>query len=396
MNHTAHRLPPQSLEQTFSVTFSYPVYFTRGLFSPDNSVLRDLFRQAGERRRHRVLVCLDSGVASSIPGLEGEIRTWFQSNAEDVELMGEPWIVPGGEAAKNDPERVFELIRVAMRHRLCRHSFVMAIGGGGVLDTVGLAAALFHRGLRLIRVPTTVLAQNDAGVGVKNGINSDGVKNALGTFAPPFAVINDADFLRTLAEADWIGGIAEAFKVAIIQDAAFFEGLCRSARRLRERDEEAMEELIRRCADLHLSHIRTGGDPFEFGRARPLDFGHWSAHRLEMMSAHRVRHGQAVAMGIAVDSVYAGLMGWLSEQEVEAILHGLEECGFPLWYAENDLRDPSGRRCVLGGLEDFREHLGGELTVTFPRGIGRRHEVHEVDLAQMNAAFEVVRARAGR
>jgi len=146
---------------------------------------------------------------------------------------------------------------------------------------------------------------------------------------------------------------------------------------------------------LHLRHIRGGGDPFEFGTARPLDFGHWSAHRLETMSGNRIRHGQAVAAGIAVDSVYANLRGWLAAEELEAILAGLEAAGFPLWYPEFGERDSDGRLAVMRGLEDFREHLGGELTVTFPLGIGRRHEVHEVDEAEMERAFEIVRERSG-
>lgn len=386
----------QAVNQDFSVSFGFPVLFTRGLFQPENPLLGEVCRRLERDRRHRLLVFLDAGVAEALPGLIGEIEAWFAAREGELELVASPQLVPGGEAAKNDPERVFEVVRTAMEHRLCRHSFVVAIGGGAALDMIGLGAALFHRGLRLIRVPTTILAQNDAGVGVKNGINLDGVKNAIGTFAPPFAVIDDFDFWRALPEVDWIGGVAEAFKVAIIKDRTFLDFLARNTRRLRERDESAMEETVRRCAVLHLEHIRTGGDPFEMGRARPLDFGHWSAHRLETLSGHRVRHGQAVAAGIAIDSTYAHLQGWLAEEELETILTGLETCGFPLWYAENELRDEQGKREILRGLEDFREHLGGELTVTFPRGIGQKQEVSEIDLAVMEEALEKVASRAGK
>ncbi len=384
----------QAIEQEFEVKFRFPVLFTRGLFQPENSLLADLCQRLEKDRCHRVLVFLDHGVAAALPGLAGEIEAWFDQREQQLELVATPQIVPGGEAAKNDPRHVFDVIRIAMEHKLCRHSFVVAIGGGACLDMVGLGASLFHRGLRLIRVPTTILAQNDAGVGVKNGINFDGVKNAVGTFAPPFAVIDDFSFWPSLSNEDWIGGVAEAFKVAIIKDRDFFQFLCRHANRLRERDEAAMEETVRRCAMLHLQHIREGGDPFEMGRARPLDFGHWSAHRLETLSAHRVHHGQAVAAGIALDSVYAHLNGWLKEEEVEAILSGLEACGFPLWYSENELRDEKGRLAILQGLEDFREHLGGELTVTFPRGLGRKQEVCEVDLELMEQALRQVQSRS--
>lgn len=381
------------IEQTLSVEFSFPVFFTRGLFDPANPLLGEVCRRYEKERRHRVLVFLDQGLAGARPGLTGEIEAWFGLRETELDLVAPPQLVPGSEVAKNNFQWVFNVIRTAMEHRICRHSFVVVIGGGAALDMVGLGAALFHRGLRLIRVPTTVLAQNDAGVGVKNGVNLDGVKNAIGTFAPPFAVIDDFDFLRSLPEVDWIGGVAEAFKVSIIKDREFFDFLCRNASRLRDRDEGVMEETVRRCAALHLQHICGGGDPFEMGQARPLDFGHWSAHRLETESGHRIRHGQAVAVGVAIDSCYAHENGWLSRQELEAILGGLEASGFALWYPECDRVESDGRLSLLQGLEDFREHLGGELTVTFPCGLGRKQEVHEIDLVLMDRAMATVRAR---
>src|SRR5690625_3222898 len=383
----------QTFEQKLSVDFEFPVIFTRGLFQEENPLLKKVCQRLKEGRRHRVLVYLDEGVAEAQPELVSQIQSWFSAYEEELELVALPQIVPGGEAVKNDPELVFDVVRVAKKHKLCRHSFIIAIGGGAVLDMVGLGAALFHRGLRLIRVPTTILAQNDAGVGVKNGINFNGIKNALGTFAPPFAVIDDFDFWRTLSDIDWIGGVSEAFKVAIIKDAEFLKYLSENADGLRERDEEPMEEVVRKCALLHLEHIREGGDPFELGQARPLDFGHWSAHRLETLSKHRIHHGQAVAAGIAIDSVYANLKNWLSDDELELILSGLEACGFPLWNDEFEWRNEQGEREIIQGLEDFREHLGGELTVTFPRGIGARQEVSEIDRELLEEALQRLASR---
>ena len=260
---------------------------------------------------------------------------------------------------------------------------MIVIGGGAVLDAVGLAAALVHRGLRLVRLPTTVLAQCDSGVGVKNAVNFGPAKNLVGTFAPPFAVLNDFDFLATLPDREWRGGIAEAFKVALIQDAAFFRWLVRQAARLRARDAALMEQLIFRCAKLHLAHIRSGGDPFELGRARPLDFGHWSAHRLETLTAYELGHGQAVAIGLALDACYAAHQGWLPARDFQALLAGLTRAGLPVWCAALNRKDRRGRLDILQGLEEFREHLGGELSLTLPRGVGRRFEIHAVDLALM-------------
>ena len=180
--------------------------------------------------------------------------------------------VPGGEAIKNGLEPLHRIQQAIQDARLCRHSYVVAIGGGAVLDVAGYAAALAHRGVRLIRVPTTVLAQDDSGVGVKNGINAYGhQKNYLGTFAPPAAVINDSSFLTSLSDRDWRGGISEAIKVALIKDARFFDFIERNAAKLTARHLPTMEKVVRRSAELHLTHIATSGDPFELGSARPLE-----------------------------------------------------------------------------------------------------------------------------
>jgi 3-dehydroquinate synthase len=243
-----------------------------------------------------------------------------------------------------------------------------------------------------VRVPTTVLAQNDGGVGVKNGMNEHHSKNFVGTFAPPFAVINDFDYIANLPQKEWLGGIAEAFKVAIIKDARFFDFLCRHAVRLRARDLPAMEHLIERCAELHLHHIRSSGDAFEFGSARPLDFGHWSAHRMEIDSGYRLGHGQAVAIGIALDSYYAFRKRFLSAAELERIITGLLDAGLPIWDPVLGKRR-GGRPLVLIGLEQFREHLGGELTVTMPAHIGRKIEVHSMDDRVIAAGIEFLRRR---
>jgi 3-dehydroquinate synthase len=237
-------------------------------------------------------------------------------------------------------------------------------------------------------VPTTVLGQNDAGVGVKNGINFLTGKNSIGTFSPPFAVLNDFEFLLSLPDRDWLCGVSEAFKVAIIRDLEFFDWLCINAARFAARDFDAMQQLVVRCAGIHLEHIRTNGDPFEFGRARPLDFGHWSAHKLELMSDFRISHGDAVASGVLLDSIYAQLQGWISADELARIRAGLAASGFTPWFAEFDKRHRNGQRVIFDGLRDFQEHLGGELTVTFPCGLGARHEVHEIDLAKMESALQ--------
>ena len=364
--------------QRFSVDFEYPVYFTRNVFSRDNPLLCDAVSRLSEQRTHRAIVCVDSGIADTHPDIIGDIKEYFHSRPDTLELAGEPIILPGGERVKQKWDTVRSLMWTMGSQHMCRQSYVIAAGGGSVLDMTGFAASLVHRGLRLIRLPSTVLAQNDAGVGVKNGMNEHGMKNFIGTFAPPFAVINDFSFLKTLDFDHWTGGIAEAFKVAVIKDRKFFESLCSDAPLLKNRDSRAMEDLIRRCAVLHLDHIRTNGDPFEFGTARPLDFGHWAAHKLEAMTGYTLGHGQAVSIGIAVDSYYSMRKGLISEKNFHDIIQGLHNAGLPLWHDLLRTRNDEGLE-ILDGLRQFREHLGGVLTVTLPDSIGSKCEVHYMD-----------------
>lgn len=375
------------LNQTFSVPFHYPVHFGRDVFRPDNPLLAGVCAQRDEAAPHKALVFMDGGLAQADPALVDKVETFFSHVRATLELVKPVHVVTGGEAVKNDYRLIMEMVDTILEYRLCRHSYVMVVGGGAVLDAVGFAASLVHRGLRTIRIPTTTLAQNDAGVGVKTGMNLHGGKNTIGTFHPPFAVINDVTLLDTLPDEHWIAGVAEAFKVALIKDAEFFHALCTDAKRFRARDASAQERMIAHTAQLHLEHIRRNGDPFEMGRARPLDFGHWSAHKLEAMSRYRIGHGAAVAVGLAIDATYAVRQGWLEEADRTALLRGLVDTGFPLWYPELGRRLGDGTLEVLSGLADFQEHLGGALCVTFPDGVGAKREVHVIDRSCMEACI---------
>ena len=361
------------IRQSFSVQFEYKVFFTDKLLAPDNPVLAEAIHPSNHLESPRALVIIDQGLAEVRPEITAEFSLY--TALHQINLVAQPLIVPGGEAAKSDaslPSRILEMID---RHAICRHSYVIAVGGGAVLDMVGFAAATAHRGVRLIRIPTTVLAQNDAGIGVKNGINAFNKKNFIGTFQPPYAVINDHEFLDSLDRRDWRAGIAEAVKIALIRDAEFFRFLEKHASSLENRDSTAMKTVVRRCAELHLQHIRTAGDAFEQGSARPLDFGHWAAHRLEHLTSYQLKHGEAVAIGIALDSIYSYMTGMLGLNALDRILATLAELGFTLYMPELD--DPS----LFEGLTQFREHLGGVLTITLLRSIGQGFEVHEIDQA---------------
>ena len=373
------------LDQSVRVNFRFPVHFTRGLFDPANVVLRTVTDVPADPRPADAVVVLDAGVRDAHPSLLPAIATYFDAHHDALRLAAPPLVLPGGEIAKNDPAHLHALHALIHDAALCRHSYVIAIGGGAILDVVGYAAATAHRGIRLIRVPTTVLSQDDSAVGVKNGVNAFGKKNYFGTFAPPFAVLNDFAFLPTLEQRDWVGGVAEAVKAALIRDASFFAELETLAPRLVARDEAAMERVVRRSAAIHLLHIANGGDPFELGASRPLDFGHWAAHRLEHLTEHRLRHGEAVAIGVALDTTYACLTGSLSPGDWRRVVDLFLALDLPLAVPELAAHadDPAHPRSVLRGLEEFREHLGGRLTVMLLRGIGSAFDVHEIQTEVM-------------
>jgi 3-dehydroquinate synthase len=373
--------------QRLVVSHEYPVYFGRGVFSAENTALLDVISKREPGRCHKVAFVVEHRVAELWPSLVEDIKTYVHRSAGRLSLAAPPRVVAGGESCKNDPAAPTALHAWFDELGLDRQSFVVIVGGGALLDMAGFAAATAHRGLRVIRIPTTVLSQNDSGVGVKNGVNAFGKKNFVGTFSPPFAVLNDASFLETLDARDKAAGMAEAVKVALVKDRAFFEWLVSEAPALAAFEQAPVAELVRRCALLHLDHIAGGGDPFEFGSSRPLDFGHWAAHKLEALSDHELRHGEAVAIGIALDTRYSVEVGLLEAEDCARVVDVLERLRLPTWDRRLDVRGPDGRRLVLDGIEEFREHLGGDLTVMMLSEIGRGREVRELSESAIEAAI---------
>jgi 3-dehydroquinate synthase len=146
-----------------------------------------------------------------------------------------------------------------------------------------------------------------------------------------------------------------------------------------------MKYLVKRCAEMHMEHIASG-DPFEMGSSRPLDFGHWSAHKLEQLSNFTVRHGEAVALGIALDSAYSYVSGRLKEEDAKSIINLLKELGFSVTHPLMDIRDDHSQ--ILKGLNEFREHLGGKLTIMLLSAIGKGEEVNELDISLLHKASE--------
>ncbi|WP_421811459.1 3-dehydroquinate synthase [Flagellimonas sp.] len=370
-----------TIHQEFKVRYTYQLHFTQHLFAVENPLFKNVLAEYRPNHPIKCLFVVDQGVLDHHPHLGKEIEEYcnhFKEHIQFTNLIA----VPGGEQSKKDQSSVEKCLEAINENAICRHSFVVAIGGGAVVDMVGYAATIAHRGVKLIRIPTTILAQNDAAVGVKNSVNAFGKKNFLGTFSVPYAIINDLEFLNTLEQRDWVAGIAEAIKVALIKDKQFFEYIESNAEALANREMEPMAYLIHRCAELHMEHIAEGGDPFESGSSRPLDFGHWSAHKLEYMTGYSLRHGEAVAIGMAIDMVYASLVGVLQD-DLERMLTVIKKVGFNLevpFEGDGEIKE------LLNGIEEFREHLGGELTIPLIPKIGTKTDVHSIDYSLMEKA----------
>ncbi len=381
--------PASGTNVPFSVSFCHRLRFTEDVLGVDADVLADLI-EASEDRQPRVQFWVDECVANANPDLKQRIHAFCRRHAARFHSCGSPQLAPGGEAIKNDVHVLERMLKVMNEADLDRRSYVIVIGGGAVLDAVGFATAIAHRGLRLIRIPTTTLAQADSGVGVKNGVNLFQKKNWMGAFAVPWGVVNDRRLLETLSDRDFRCGFSEAVKVSLLKDPAFFDWILHNASGIAERGPEAWVA-IEKSALWHLDHITRGGDPFEMLEARPLDFGHWSAHKLEAMSAFTLRHGEAVAIGVAVDTIYSSFVHGLPAEEAALVLQALDGLGLLIDHPALANTDE-----LFAGLEEFRQHLGGRLTVTMLERIGKPLDVHEIDRVQMKRAIATVVERVKR
>jgi len=383
-------IPWSVAEESLDVNFSVPQLLrlrcTRNCFENDWDQVLPLLKS--DSAKARVQVWIDKSVVDSSDCVLSHLSHRLAESESTVELVAPIALVDGGEQIKNEPNAVENIFRAIDRDGLDRRSYVMVIGGGAVLDAVGYAAAIAHRGIRLIRFPTTTLGQADSGVGVKNAINAYGKKNWKGTFSVPWAVVNDQSLIARLPDRDFRAGFSEAVKVSLLKSPSAFRFLCDHATAIAHRDWNVVMPAIRSSCLMHLHHITHGGDPFEMQEARPLDFGHWSAHKLEHLTGFRLRHGEAVSIGVALDTVYSHLVHGLDISDVQRTLKVLKDLGLPLF-------DPElAEQAIFDGLEEFRQHLGGRLTVTMLKAVGQSINVHEIDQVAMRRAIEIVREQS--
>jgi 3-dehydroquinate synthase len=303
---------------------------------------------------------------------DANVRPWAQAVAKSLKgsrLKPLTYIVPASERSKS-LSSLGGLLAFMERKRIDRGGVVVAVGGGMVGDLAGLAAATWLRGVRLVAVPTTLLAMVDSSIGGKTGVNGSRMKNAIGTFWQPAAVVADIDCLSTLPRARYREAFAEVVKYAVAMDRGLFEVLRQETTRLLALDADALEGVIMSCATAKA--LIVARDERDTGPRAILNYGHTAAHAVEAASHFRVSHGRAVAFGMRVAARIARAMELCTDRLVEAQDELLVAYGL----GAEPPRVPVER--VLATIPTDKKARRGKVAWVLPRRIGFAEVGHEV------------------
>ena len=277
------------------------------------------------------------------------------------------WLVLECNEEKKSLEYAERVCRAACHAGVDRRGVLISLGGGVCSDIVTMASSMVRRGISHLRIPTTLIGQIDAGVGIKGGVNFGSHKNYLGCFHPPEAVAIVPSFLATVGLSGIRQGLAEMIKVACTSDVTLFEQLEHAqpgeiGSWMIAGDPRARELIVRSISAILCELER---NPFErSGYERALDFGHTLSHPLEASTNYTLHHGFAVAIDLGFSALLAQGLGWLDAASCRRIIQTLTSCGLPLWH-ENLTLD-----FILGALRAGAKHRGGEINMTLPTSIG--------------------------
>jgi len=292
---------------------------------------------------------------------------------------GEPILMPDGERHKHltAVSRIYDGL---LQARVDRATTVVAVGGGVVGDTAGFAAATFLRGLALVHVPTTLLAQVDSAIGGKVGVNHAKGKNLIGAFHQPRAVVVDPLLLGTLARREFRAGLYEVIKYGVIASPALFERVGARLEAVFEREPSALEPILAECCAIKAGVVQR--DEREQGERRTLNFGHTAGHALEAMTRYqRFLHGEAVGLGMMAATALATARGALPRDAHEALVHLITQLG-PL----PPVADLAADEAVAMMRRD-KKVLGGRLHFVLPVAIGRTEVVDDVTEGELTRAL---------
>ena len=347
----------------------YDVEMITGVLDPRNG---NLALRCGAR----ALVVLDT----AIEALHGEqVHDYFAHHGIDVTIL----VLPGGESTKELSSVLTVADSIAEKGLLRRSETIVVIGGGVVMDIVGLAASLFRRGMPYVRVPTTLVGLVDAGVGVKTGVNRGTHKNRLGTYFAPTATLIDPSFLATLPARHVRNGLAEIVKIALVKDAELLELLEGASKKLRATDFALMsvdthEQMLSRAIAGMLEELEP--NLHETVLERVVDFGHTFSPSLELIADPPLLHGEAVAVDMALSVCLSLRRGLMSEGEAWRALLLMSRLGLPL---TNSMFKPA---LLQKALDDTVKHRDGLQRVPLPTGLGSATFANDITAAELTTA----------
>jgi 3-dehydroquinate synthase len=303
---------------------------------------------------------------------DANVRPWAVKVAKTIKRAGLKTAilsVPAGERSKS-LERLQEVLGFLERQHIDRGGVVIAVGGGTVGDLGGFAASVWQRGVRLVSIPTTLLAMVDSSVGGKTGVNGRRSKNAIGTFWQPSIVVSDLAALETLPEPSYRDAFAEVVKYAVAMDRGLFDLVQRNAPRLVERDLSLLERVVFRC--VAAKALIVAKDERDRGPRAILNYGHTAGHALEAATAFRVSHGRAVAFGMRVAARIGASLDLCSKRLVESQDELLESLGLP---ERPPHADPDR---VIAAIALDKKARRGKVAWVMPRRIGHAETGHSV------------------
>jgi 3-dehydroquinate synthase len=322
------------------------------------------------RELRNVITRLDPTGAAIIT--DTNVRPWALKVAKAIKRVGLKTAIhtiPASERSKSMVQ-LQHVLSFLERQRIDRGGCVIAVGGGTVGDLAGLAAAMWQRGVRLVAVPTTLLAMVDSSIGGKTGVNGRRSKNAIGAFWHASAVISDTVALETLPEPSYRDAFAEVVKYAVAMDRGLFELLQRNSPRLLERDASMLERVVFRC--VAAKALVVAKDERDKGPRAILNYGHTAGHALEAATGFRVTHGRAVAFGMRVAARIALAMDLCNKRVVESQEAMLDAFGLP------DRPPHADPKRVLAAIALDKKARRGKVAWVMPRRLGHAEVGHAV------------------
>ena len=323
----------------------------------------------------KVLIVTDKNVSKLYLD---EVKNLLVEDSYDVGVC----VFAAGEENKN-MDTILKICSCCQEHKMDRKSMIIALGGGVVGDMAGFAASIYMRGISFVQIPTTLLSQTDSSVGGKTGIDFMGAKNILGTFHQPKLVYINSSVLKTLPYREFVSGMGEVIKHAIIRDGGFFEYLNENIDNIKELSDEVLIDMIyKNCS---IKALVVSQDEREMGVRADLNFGHTFGHAVEGYSDFSLSHGQSVGLGMIAASKVSLMRGLISDTEFKAIIKMLENYGFCVKTEISDIEK------VIEIMQKDKKKANGKLKFILPCAIGKVIWADDLTDKEILSAFEMIK-----